>query len=239
MKSFGTYLLNRKDQARFLVLDADDTHGLKRLVNLASNIKKGNIPAYVENSRRGGHLWIFLSNPTPGCYARDFAKSIMDFFEVNDLEIFPKQDQLRKEPGSLIRLPFGIHRLTGRRYGFLKSDVRFLVPTIRDQIYILSAPETVPKVVFDNFRSRIPKENISASYVSTGEKTDMVSDRIKKSISVLEFVSQHVDLKPTNNGAIGLCPFHNDHHPSSGINDKANYWHCLPDVEGGRLLIFG
>jgi hypothetical protein len=40
------------------------------------------------------------------------------------------------------------------------------------------------------------------------ELTGTVSDRIKASVTVLEFVSQCIDLKPTARGAVGLCPFH-------------------------------
>jgi DNA primase len=54
-----------------------------------------------------------------------------------------------------------------------------------------------------------------------------VSEKTKASVTVLEFVSQCVDLKPTESGAIGLCPFHDDHQPSLGVNDEGNYWHVL------------
>jgi hypothetical protein len=50
-----------------------------------------------------------------------------------------------------------------------------------------------------------------------------VSERIKASVTALELVSQYVDLKPTRNGAIGLCPFHNNHHPSFGVSAEGNY----------------
>ena len=53
-----------------------------------------------------------------------------------------------------------------------------------------------------------------------------VSARIKASVPVLEFVSQYVDLKPTASGAIGLCPFHDDHRPSFGVNVDCDYWNC-------------
>jgi DNA primase len=42
-----------------------------------------------------------------------------------------------------------------------------------------------------------------------------MSEKIKASVMVLEFVSQYVDAKPTASGAVGLCPFHDDHHSSS------------------------
>jgi hypothetical protein len=55
----------------------------------------------------------------------------------------------------------------------------------------------------------------------------LVSEPIKASMTVPEFVSQYVELKPTASGAVGLCPFHDDHHPSFGVNSEGNYWHCF------------
>ena len=45
-------------------------------------------------------------------------------------------------------------------------------------------------------------------------------EKIKASVTVLEFVSQYVDLKLTTSGAIGLCPFHDDHHPNFGVDKE-------------------
>ena len=75
-------------------------------------------------------------------------------------------------------------------------------------------------------------------YTRSGESTDTLSERIKGSITVLEFVSQYVDLKPTGTGALGLCPFHDDHHPSFGVNDQENYWHCFAGCGGGSIIDF-
>jgi DNA primase len=66
----------------------------------------------------------------------------------------------------------------------------------------------------------------------------MVSEKIKASVTVLEFVSQYVDLKPTESGAVGLCPFHDDHRPSFGVNDEGNYWHCFAGCGGGSVIDF-
>ena len=66
----------------------------------------------------------------------------------------------------------------------------------------------------------------------------MVSERIKASVTVLEFVGECVDLKPTSSGAIGLCPFHDDHTPSFGVNIEGNYWHCFAGCGGGSAIDF-
>lgn len=52
----GTYLLDQESQARFLVLDADDEQGWQRLGHLARVLADEDVPAYLEKSRRGGHL---------------------------------------------------------------------------------------------------------------------------------------------------------------------------------------
>ena len=61
---------------------------------------------------------------------------------------------------------------------------------------------------------------------------------IKARVTVLEFVSQYVDLKPTASGGLGLCPFHDDHHPSFGVNDAGNFWHCFAGCGGGSVVDF-
>jgi hypothetical protein len=40
---------------------------------------------------------------------------LLSFHRFEDVELFPKQDEPTGGPGSLIRMPFGVHRLTGGR----------------------------------------------------------------------------------------------------------------------------
>ena len=55
-------------------------------------------------------------------------------------------------------------------------------------------------------------------------------------VMVLEFVSQYVDLMPTASGAVSLCPFHNDYHPSLGVNEEGNYGNCWAGCGGGSVI---
>ena len=157
---------------------------------------------------------------------------------ISGVELFPKQDHLGKGPGSLIRMPFGVHRLTGRRYGFIAPDCRRLAPTIRDQIHFFSAPQTVPEAAFEAYGSHVPAEPLPAVSAPVEEPTGPLSERIKTSVTVLEFVGRYVDLQPTANGAIGRCPFHDDHRPSFGVNDEGNYWNCWAGCGGGSVIDF-
>ena len=113
-----------------------------------------------------------------------------------------------------------------------------MAPTIREQIYALRAPETVPEAAFEAYRSFVPPELPAAAEEPSEAPRGKVSERIKKSVTVLEFVSRYVDLKPAGSGAIGLCPFHDDHHPSFGVNDEENYWNCFAGCGGGSVIDF-
>jgi hypothetical protein len=236
--TLGAYVLDQESKARFLVLDADDEKSWERLRHLAGTLVGENVPAYLETSRRGGHLWFFLATAVAGREARAFGRGMLTSHQASGVELFPKQHRLAGGPGSLIRLPFGVHRMTGQRYGFITPDGKPLAPTIREQIEVLSAPQTVPEAAFEIYQSCASTEPVRADFEPTEERTAMVSDRIKASISVLEFVSQYVELKPTASGAIGLCPFHDDHHPSLGVNDSGNYWHCFAGCGGGSVIDF-
>src|SRR5438105_10137119 len=96
--------------------------------------------AYRELSRRGGHLWLFPP-PTTGTDIRRFAKQLLIQHKIPEkrgnapgIEIYPKQDVLVTGPGSLVRLPLGIHRVTSKRYSFITADGKPLAPTVREQM---------------------------------------------------------------------------------------------------------
>src|SRR6266480_3265042 len=62
--TLGTYLLDGSNQCSFAVFDADRQDGLGRLVGLAMELAQLGIPTLLETSRRGGHLWVHLIEPT-------------------------------------------------------------------------------------------------------------------------------------------------------------------------------
>ena len=135
-------------------------------------------------------------------------------------------------------MPFGVHRLSGRRYGFITPDGNHLASTIREQIYAFSTLQTVPDKAFERYKNFALLDSKTAPYPRNEEATGTLSETIKNHVTVLEFVSQYVDLKPTGIGAVGFCPFHDDHHPSFGVNDVGNYWHCFAGCGGGSVIDF-
>ncbi len=233
--TLGTYVLDPSSQSKFIMFDADDESQFERLVHLSRSLTREGAPSYLEESRRGGHLWLFFSNPIPGKEARRFARQLSENRHLSGIEIFPKQDKLSTGPGSLVRLPFGVHRKTGQRYGFITPDHQLLAESLLDQYHILSAPQTIPEGFIKS--KMIRSSSLIKKPVSGGveQPTMPLSERIKTSIGVYDFISQYIELSPAGRG---LCPFHIDQHASFSVNVEKNYWHCFAGCGGGSIIDF-
>ncbi len=234
--TLGAYALDADSRAKWICLDADTDENWGRVVDFADQLKQQNVPVYLESSRRGGHLWLFFP-PMQGQDARRFGKQLMQDYGLPSLELYPKQDALKDGSGSLVRLPLGRHRLTGRRYGFITLKEKPLAPTIREQIALLSNPNYVPQTFIEKILQAAPESKTvdptpQFKPVTGSISGETLSERIKNSISVFDFVSQYVQLDPQNRG---YCPFHDDQHMSFGVNPDRNYWNCF--VCGGGSII--
>src|SRR5256714_13876723 len=106
--TLGTYLLDEQHQCSFAVFDADSGDGLELLGGLAMELALSGIPTVLEASRRGGHLWVHLAEPTPARVVRAW---LLPAAHLLGVELYPKQDTLGPDGAcSLIRLPLGIHQ---------------------------------------------------------------------------------------------------------------------------------
>jgi hypothetical protein len=237
--TLGAYILDRQSQARFVVLDADDGKTWKRLGDAARSLEGVDVPSYLEQSRRGGHLWIFLSQKVPGNLARDFGRGIVAAFGLDGVELYPKQSELVSGPGSLIRLPFGVHRKTGQRYGFFTPTGEMLAPTIGEQIRRLAHPLAASEAGFEAYRSYAVPPEAKALARPPRETEQMagewVSEKIKGAVTVEEFVGRFVNL---DDRGWGFCPFHDDQHKSFSVNREGGYWNCFAGCGGGSIIDF-
>jgi DNA primase len=66
------------------------------------------------------------------------------------------------------------------------------------------------------------------------EKIAEIRDRS----SILEVVSDYVNLKKTGKNYKGLCPFHSEKTPSFMINEEKQIFHCFGCGEGGNVFTF-
>lgn len=233
--TLGTYLLNEKNLAHFIVLDADTHENFLRLAKTAQQLTAHGLPNYLEASRRGGHVWLFFEQPVGAKEARQFGKGILATGKVEGIEVYPKQDKLVDGPGSLIRMPFGVHRKNGKRYSFYTPDGKRLGQTITDQALLLSHPLTVSNIALSAYQIA-PEAPIKGKETMTPvEGSESLSTQIKRSISLVAFISQYVELSSTG---VGKCPFHDDEHPSFAVNTVQGYWHCFAGCGGGSIIDF-
>jgi hypothetical protein len=238
--TLGAYALNAASLANWIVFDADDDEKWNGLLRLAETLQLQLLSVYLELSRRGGHLWLFTA-ALPGMFARRFAKQLLTEHNLEEIEIYPKQDQLIGGSGSLVRLPFGVHRKSGKVYPFIHRNGQALAPTIRDQVALLSSPARVPLPFVLSVLSRVQSlplaqpEPITAFHKVETTSGTTLSERLKGTISVLEFVRCYVQLDRNHTG---FCPFHDDQHPSFAVNEEYNYWHCFAGCGGGSIIDF-
>lgn len=140
--TLGLYAINPATQrVKWMAIDADYRRAVEDLLRLQYELGQTGIQAALEQSRRGGHLWIFFEQPVLARHARIFVYHLADKLRVNvkgpggidGIELFPKQDHLdASQFGNAIRGPLGIHRAAGRRYWFygapydLESQMAYL-----------------------------------------------------------------------------------------------------------------
>jgi hypothetical protein len=237
--TIGAYALDRSGWAKWICFDADDEERWQGLVGLAHKLDIVSVTPYLEPSRRGGHLWLFAPM-IPGFQIRRFGKQLLAEHELTGIEIYPRQDKPVTGPGSCVRLPLGVHRITGRRYHFINLDGTPLAPTIRGQIELLTHPQLVPLSFIDRVLERAPETKYTPPTPRFKPRRDQdmsgpPSERIKAAISVHEFVSRYVDLDPLGRG---YCPFHEDDVKSFQVSEDSNFWNCYAGCGGGSIIDF-
>ena len=118
-------------RSKWVAIDADYDGCMKDLLQLRYELKQDSIQAALEQSRRGGHLWIFAETPLLAADCRIYIYNLALRLGIpvqggglrQGIEVFPKQDTLEgKGFGNGIRGPLGVHRRVRRRYWFIEAE---------------------------------------------------------------------------------------------------------------------
>jgi len=157
-KTYGIYLLRSDATVNVAVIDADLTQTFRQATlnatdrdivkrersYLFSRIKElgaeiGLDPLIEFSGGKGFHFWFCFEAPVEAVKAKRMLESIVNPFSKDlsafNLEVFPKQGQLSgKGLGNLVKLPLGVHRVTGRRSYFVECHHR----TLESQLDFLS-----------------------------------------------------------------------------------------------------
>jgi hypothetical protein len=242
-KSIGFYALSPDSKAKWAVLDSDKSDGLESLSKVHRDLKALEIPSCLEKSRRGGHLWVFFSEPLPANAIRQLIIGTVP--DISGFELYPKQDHLSsmRPLGSLVRAPLGIHRKSKKRYPFIDPEtLKPVGSNLREQLEYLKNAEklSVFEVAF-NLASQL-KNLKRPTLLETGFETSPSQaltriEKLKGRIgSTKEFLDLYLifDEKDRTH-----CPFHPPNHKPSFYYFKADdRWFDFHDHKGGDAIDF-
>src|SRR5450755_1256645 len=233
--TIGTYVADEQGRCHFAVFDADRDDGLFTLLEVQRVLAAAGIASYLELSRRGGHLRVFLSRLASAASLRSWLLP----FCPSGVEFYPKRDWVTDaHPGSLMRLPFGVHRLSGRRYPFVLLVGDRLVPVAPSVAEALTWLSTVERVTVPD-EPRLAQSNQVGRETHTqysAKKGVMTSTPIAL-MSIREWCAQqdacsiigrYVELDA--NG-LGCCPF--GFHHSDGVDSRPSLWVHTPMAPDG------
>ncbi|GCE27893.1 hypothetical protein KDA_33770 [Dictyobacter alpinus] len=250
--TIGTYVINTHGSCTFAVMDADKPGGLQLLGQAQQALAADGIPSYLEQSHREGHLWVFFQQPAPAATVRWWLRP----YCPEGMEFFPKQDQTDGY-GSLIRVPLGIHQLTGRRYPFITLEQGRPVPvapTLHDMLHWLWHVSQVEAPTFDVTAARSQRSTHGAvNQKRSMTKNDaprpssphtMIADWCASQDSFV-LIGHYVEL---NQRGMGHCPFgaHHDHGQDRRRSFKVFHpttpggmcWYCYAWGKGGSVFDF-
>ena len=247
----GWYALDRENTLRWAALDADGEDGLSLLQRVGLLLREKGWPCYLEDSRRGGHPWIFFplgERREERMGARPARAALGHLLEQlglkEEFELFPKQDEVRKGGlGSLVRGPLGVHRISGKRFSFL--DPESLEPvgkTLMEELEYMTSFEAVTGAQVAEELARILEERPRSQdppplpRMAVPVQRGAIQDLKEEIGDLYQFISQFVELDEKGRGH---CPFHPpDHHPSFAVNREENYWVDFHDQTGGDAIAF-
>lgn len=63
-------------------------------------------------------------------------------------------------------------------------------------------------------------------------------DRIRDTANIVEVISQYIDLRKRGQNYVGICPFHNDTHPSLYVSPAKEIYKCFACDAGGNVFTF-
>jgi len=113
----------RRDSTTGWVCVDIDTRDKGEVAKVVAEMKKLGITPVVEDSGgKGYHIWVFFEKAIPNWKARAIGRAV-----GQGAEIFVRQDRIPEGGyGSALKLPCGVHRVTGRFCGFVDDELQLM-----------------------------------------------------------------------------------------------------------------
>jgi len=164
--TINLFAINPETQrSKWIAVDADFDGAMQSLIEFQQELKHDGVEAALEQSRRGGHLWIFGAGPLLASELRIYIYNLALRLGVpvkcgglkDGIEVFPRQDRLADgEYGNALRAPLGVHRKTISRYWF-----RAAAPRPEAQLAYLNG---LPKLTEDRLKALIQGMKFPEAY---------------------------------------------------------------------------
>ncbi len=256
MHTLGTYIIDAAGWCRFAVFDSDRSDGITQLLAVQRRLTTDNIPSYLEASRRGGHLWVFLaSRCSPVALRHWLMPYYASAYADGEMEFYPKQEARPGRPGSLMRVPLGVHRLTGRRYPFVQMVNGQLMPLARTLSATLSLLATAQRARVPAAHMIGPPHAMQASPPTTHTLQNRSTRApLASKMTIRDWCQQQDPLTvighyvALDERGMGCCPFGSHHadgvdsHPSLWVYTPrfpdVCCWYCHVWQRGGSLFDF-
>jgi hypothetical protein len=177
-------------RSKWVAIDADFDGAMESLIELQRELRHDGIEAALEQSRRGGHLWMFCETPLLAAECRIYIYNLALRLGIpvkcgglkDGVEVFPRQDRVEEGVyGNAIRAPLGVHRKTDLRYWFQEA-----APTPEAQLDYLTG---LPKLHEDTLKALInglsfpdvyrPAAAVSYISVSAGQNEFRILDHVR------------------------------------------------------------
>lgn len=130
------FLITPDSTSHVAAIDYDTDIGLVQATELAGVMANDGIPAYVETSRRGGHLWCILDRAVPAVALRAALRGLLQAAGQPDdphIELRPGSDTIKEDGlGHALRMPWMPHPLTRQAGVVYDAEGTRLGPTIAD-----------------------------------------------------------------------------------------------------------
>jgi len=120
LRTYGIYSVNEVQATKFIVWDIDTfLPGPLDAITEALYEMGVNENCYLEefSGRKGHHVWLPFESWFPASVAWRAGRAVMQRAGV-EVECYPKQEEVA-DLGNLIKLPLGIHRVTGQKSRFI------------------------------------------------------------------------------------------------------------------------
>lgn len=201
-------------------LDVDVEPGGRKIAErIGRTMRRTGIPAYLELSRRGAHLWVVMERPLPCPVIRRALWALIAASGVEldpKIELRPAQDRLSGPDGLgyALRMPLMPHQRTGIA-GELMAPGGVLVASKVGEA-VLNVDLANPAFI-EEWAERWVDPTPPLPVRDPSERPDRGIERFNDAVGVCEVLVVDWGVAGATPGKAIRCPGHDDHNPSLSI----------------------